>query len=358
MDDTTPFTPRPPRRWELITFTLLTLVAASAFLSLIGAVSYLGLYRALSSDGQSGVSSLVEFAANHGSGLDDFYFVIVIAYLFAQFRWQRETTSMLWTFGISDTRVSYHWAAYAWRFALLIAAAVRVVGGSLVAPQSPDPSPSDLVPEMLLYAAGHLVRMLALIVLLYGVWRIRDQVRQAVAVSGAAPTPAQLGLRRNRTPAAPLPAARVAALATAATPQADDYFWARARELSAEKGADLALLESTSAWVRRWLLVPAAGPIDAVRAAVPPGSVVTVFPEPPQPGDTAPPEPPESDPGTEWFGLIEDAGTLRFQRLAPTRLPVWLAQARAAHRWGLYRTDDPAALTAVVPSAIATVGTT
>jgi hypothetical protein len=88
---------------------------------------------------------------------------------------------------------------------------------------------------------------------------------------------------------------------------------------------------------------------DDPPAAIEPGSLITVFPDPPRPGNAAPKKPPASEPGTEWFGLIEDAGLLHFQLVLPSRLPQWLAQARSARRWGLYRTDDPGALTAVLP---------
>jgi hypothetical protein len=98
MNDSTPFTPRPPRRWELFTFTPLVLVAASALLSLIATVSYLGVYRAVSSDGVSGISILVEFTLRHGHGFDRLYLVLVFAYLAAQIVWRRQTTSMLATF--------------------------------------------------------------------------------------------------------------------------------------------------------------------------------------------------------------------------------------------------------------------
>jgi hypothetical protein len=351
MDAATPFTPRTPRRWELHTFGLLVLVAASAFFSLVLLVVYLGIFVSVDTHGRSGTSVIVDLAVRHGAGLDDVYFALAIAYIFVQAWWQRETLRMLEAFHVTDTRVAQHWTTMVWRFVLVFSFLLRTVGNSLLDQGGASADRGQTLSSVGVYAAGHAVRMAALGLLLFGVWKIRDQVRQAVAASGVAPTPAQLGLRRNLTPAAPLPPVRSdASLATAAMPLADDDFWARVQSLAADKGGDLALLDSSSAWVRRWLLIPATGPLEGVRASIPAGSVVTVFSQPPQPGVAAPREPPPTEPGAEWFGLLQDGGTLRYQLVKPSRLPVWRAQARSVQRWGLYRTDDPAALTAVMPS--------
>jgi hypothetical protein len=353
MDRTTPFTPRAPRRWELFTFALLGVTAASAFAGLVVLVTYLGMYRAVSTEGRSGTSAVVDLAMRHATGFDQIHFALVIAYLVAFSWWHRDTRRLLQSVGVTDAGAVKHWTVRAWNVLLLVSFAFRLLGAStIVHPYDADATRSELLSSLRNYAAGYSVRLLALVLLLIGVWRIRVQVRQAVATSLAAPTPRDLGLRPDPTPAAPLaPTRGDAALPMAALPRADDEFWARVSALSAAKGADLALLESTSTLVRRWLLVRAGDSIDKVRAAIPAGSVVTVFPEPLGPGGSAPEEPPAAEPGTEWFGLIEDAGMLRFQLLLPTRLPVWLAQARLAGRYGLYRADDPAALTAVMPSS-------
>jgi hypothetical protein len=352
MDRTTPFTPRTPRRWELFTFALLGVTAAAAFAGLVLLVFYLGVYRAVSTEGRSGTSALVDLLIRHAVGFDLINFVLVIGYLTGFLVWRRQTRRLLQRFGVADAGAMKHRTVRAFNILLLVSFALRFLGASTKThPNDPDPMRPDLLWSLRNSVAGHSVRVLALVLLLIGIWRIRAQVRQAVATSLAAPTPRDLGLRPDPQPAVPMAPARVdVAPATAALPRADDEFWDRVSALSAAKAADLALLETTSTWVRRWLLVPAGGAIDPVRTAIPPGSVVTVFPEPLRLGSAAPERPPVAAPGTEWLGLIEDAGMLRFQLLLPTRLPVWLAQARSAHRYGLYRADDPDALTAVMPS--------
>jgi hypothetical protein len=347
-----PFTPRAPRPWELQTFALMAVTAASAFVSFVLLLVYLGVFLSVATHGRSGTSVLVEKAIAHGGAIDGLYFFLVIGYVFGFAWWQRETARQLAAFRIDDPAVARHWSVPVWRFALVFSIVLRFAADSLYSSSDAATDRGQALWSIGTNTAGHALRVASLGILLYGVWIIRGQVRRAIAASGVAPTPRQLGLRRNLTPAAPLPSHGDASLATADIPPADDEFWSRVQALSAEQGGDLAVLESATAWVRRWLLLPAGAPLGAVRAAIPPGSVVTVFPSPPLPGADAPTEPPAAGPGTEWFGLLQDGGTLRYQLVRPARLPVWLAQARSSDRWALYRTDDPAALTAVMPSPL------
>ncbi|MFD0518688.1 hypothetical protein [Paractinoplanes durhamensis] len=100
------------------------------------------------------------------------------------------------------------------------------------------------------------------------------------------------------------------------------------------------MLETTDAVARRWV----SGDLTTIRAALPPGAVVTVFPQPPA-ADFTPPRAAD-----EYHGFLEDdaSGALWYQSVRPNRVEAFMARARRARRWALYPADAPDALTAVV----------
>ena len=195
------------------------------------------------------------------------------------------------------------------------------------------------------------VRVLGICLLVFGVWQIREQIRRTVAESGVALRITDLGpLSSAPTPAAPLaPLTPATAVSAAGLAPADDDFWDRVRRAAGDAGADLALLETTDALVRRWALIPHDGDLTPVRAALPPGAIVTVFRTPPSAFDAESFTP---DPAEEYHGFLEDAesGALWYQSVRPNRIPAFLARTRSARRWGLYPAQPPVALSAVTPT--------
>jgi hypothetical protein len=345
MTESPAFIPRPPRHWELLTVALIVAVAAVTVFGMILLATDLGVRHYLATDGASGMSPLVRMVAEHGSDADTVYLLLVFAYIGGFLLWRHRTREVLRGFGDSTGAAVQHWAVLAWNLAIGVAFVLRLSGPSAGA----DPSRDEIASALGLQAFQMAVRIVGLGLLLIGVWQIREQVRRTVAASGVAPRPADLGLRPSAVPGRPLAPIRRAAVPDAdARPAADDEFWERVRRTAAGVGTGLALLETTGALVHRWALVPESGDVDAVRAGLAPGAVVTVFPEPPADTETAGFTP---APAQEYYGFLEDAdgGALWFQLVTPKRVPAFLARARSARRWGLYHSGDPAALTAVVP---------
>ena len=346
---------RPPRRWEIQTWGLLGLALASALAGLVTLVTLLGVRNVIATRGSSGTSVLTEFTLRHADQFDQIYFILVLAYLAAFYWWRAESKRLLTMFGDSQAKALRHWTIAAWNVLIPISFLIRFVGSG-----SRDGADTVAVQAALSQLdttiTGLAVRLIALLLLVVGVWLVRGQVRAAIATSFSNPPSAPAPV------AAPVEHLPPSILDTTKLPPADDAYWARVRDLSYAAGADLALLESTSNLIRRWSLIPSASAVEQIRASLPPGTVITVFPSSPQPGSTAPSAPPSSNSTAEWFGLTEDArtGMLWFQLLLPSRVPAWLAKAQSAHRYGLYRSDDPAALTAVIPTPaqISAVGST
>jgi hypothetical protein len=122
---------------------------------------------------------------------------------------------------------------------------------------------------------------------------------------------------------------------TEALAPADDDFWRAAASAALAVGGEAAVLETTRALERRWLLVSTAGPSEQPA----PDAVVTLFPAPQTWLREAP----------EYFGLIqrEPGGAVRFQLVLPSRVNDFKAATKGAHRAELYASDDPAARSAV-----------
>ena len=340
---------RPPQGWELSTFVLLGATAVAAVGSMFMMTGHLYLYQRIASD--HGSAATVVRSLTDTYPLLGGYALVLLALIAAQSWWSWSTRRMLLTFGIVDRGVLRHWTKKVCLILLVLSACFSMsqIYGSPV-PARIDRTASLTTVETA--AASMALRVLALMLLWFGIWTVRAQIHQAVA---AAPSAGPLSSPAEPAPAAARASARRApawaegraAAAVAAIPPADRDFWDRVRAMSAERGADLPLLESTHGSARRgWRLVSG----DDPPAEIEPGSLITVFPDPPQPAAALPAKPPASEPGTEWFGLIEDGGLLHFRLVLPSRLPEWLAQARSAERWGLYRTDDRGALTAVMPA--------
>lgn len=325
---------RPSRSWELQTLALLALGAVAevgGLILLIGLISVRHMIVAQDPD----TSALTDYTFRHSLDLDVSYFLLALAYLGAFAWWRNEARKLVARFGDKSGTALVHWTVYACSGLLVLSFILSLDNGTYG-----QDGVSGLNTDIVRLA----VRVVALGLLLVGVVLTRGQIRRTIADSEIySPVPV-----RRREPGPILAPAVV--FDKSSLPPADDAFWARVREMSIAAGDELPLLESTSNLIRRWSLIPSASAVDGIRASLPPGTAITVFPVPPRPGVEAPDEPPAAEAG-QWFGLTEDAATgmLWFRLLQPSRVPEWLAKAKSAQRFGLYQADDPAALTAVIP---------
>ncbi|GIE85618.1 hypothetical protein [Actinoplanes regularis] len=267
--------------------------------------------------------------------------VLTLAYIGGYFWWRRRTRDMLAPISGGAGDPTVHWAVQAWQLAIVTSFVVRF--GNTSSDSTRDGIATRLVWDAI--QAG--VRLAGLALLLVGVWQIREQVRRRVAEIGV-----DLRIRNTGSGRVPLvaPLGMPALPAAADLEPADDGFWQRVGRLAGAAGADLALLEITGKATRRWALVPPAGDLAAVRAAVPDGAIVTVFAEPPSAADTTAFIPVPAD---YYHGFLEDdvTGAFSYQTVRPTGVPVFLARARNARRWALYPTESPSSVTAVAGPA-------
>jgi hypothetical protein len=331
---------RPPSSWERQTVAVLVAIAASGLLGLILLATYVGLWAFLRDDGTTALSTLVVWIIEHADGIDVLYFVLVVAYLGAFHWWWHQTRTMLGRVGDITGAATVHWAVVVW--GALLSASFFMSRGIPTFGETPD----ELSTMFGWFAVQTALRMLAMAALFFGLWQIRAQVRQAIAESGVALRLGELSGKPSLRTSPVL--APIAAVSTEGLAPADDEFWRRAGELADTRRADIAVLEVVDALARRWALIPAGGDVAAVRSGMPAGAVVTIVPEPPGAAATEDYTPPEAE---GYHGFLEDAatGALWFQSVTPKRVPAFLARARSAKRWGLYATDAPDALTAVVP---------
>ena len=326
---------RPPRSWELRTVAVMLVIATTAVLGMLLLVTQLAVRASLAGDGTSGVSPLVAWIIRNSDAFDFFYLLLGLAYIAAFFWWRHDSRAMLRKVGDRTGAATRHWAIPVWTAAIV---------GSVLLRQAADPSADGPAAQLGLDALRTAVRVAGIGVLLIGVWQIREQIRRTVAESGVALRVTDLGPRAAANPLPPLvPAADVS---TAGLPPAGDEFWDEVRDRAAR--ADLAMLETTEGPVRRWVVIPRGGDVTAIRAAVPPGAVVTVFAEPPAAAPTDDYAPAEAE---AYHGFLEDAasGALWYQSVRPNRVPAFLARARSARRWALYPVAATTALTAVAP---------
>ncbi|MEV7628433.1 hypothetical protein [Actinoplanes sp. NPDC089786] len=333
---------RPPRSWETQTVGVLVAIAASGLLGVILLATQVGLWAYLRNGGTTTVSALVVFVIDNAGPFDVLYVLLVIAYLGAYFWWRHQTREMLRRIGDFTGGATVHWAVVAW--GLLLGAGFYMTPGISTTGTTAD----ELATMFGWFAVRTVLRLAALGMLFLGVRQIRDQVRREVATSGVALRLGELGGERTARTTPLL--APIAAAATDHLPVADDEFWAKAGRLAAERNADLAVLEAVDVVARRWALIPAGGDATAVRAAIPAGAVVTVFPVPPAQTEIEGYEPPAAD---AYHGFLEDgaSGALWFQSVTPKRVPAFLARARNARRWALYPVDAADALTAVASAS-------
>ncbi|BFU43261.1 hypothetical protein [Krasilnikovia sp. MM14-A1004] len=327
---------RPPRDWEVQTVAVLAAVAAATVLGMLLLVTDLAVWAYVASDGASGMSPMVRGIVLNADAFDLLYLLLAFGYVAGFVWWRQRTRDMLRRLGDAADAATRHWAVGAWQgllgMGLMIGFAISV---------------SDAAPATTLgYTSLRVgLRVVAMAVLLIGVWEIRTQVRRAVADRGIVMRVADMPARASAFPAL-RPAAPAVAPPTTDLPDADDEFWDRVRQTATGLREDLALLESAGPYVHRWLIVPASGDLTEVRAAVAADAIVTVFPEPPAATETKGFTPRSAE---EYYGLLQDAesGALWFRSVPSKRVPAFLAQARSAARWGLYPTADPTALTAV-----------
>lgn len=322
MDRTESPVVRTPREWEAQTAFLIAAVFAAAVLGMLLLVTYL-VVRA------RGMSPLVGWVVRNWDAITLLSLLVGIGYVAVFAWWRHRTKELLRRVGDPDGNAAVHWMVQAWYLALGGSFALGLAGS--------DTTYGD--DDWLLFAAVQTgLRLVGLTLLLLAVWQIREQVRAQVVRSGVV-------LHVPRRDAVPLKlgAPTAPSSAPAELPPADDAFWARV----AEFGPGIALLETTDAVARRWLVVPDDGDLTAVRASLPAGAVVTAFPLPPAESGTEDFRAPAAD---DYYGFLEDgaSGALWYQSVKPNRVEAFLARARRARRWALYAATDPDARSAVV----------
>ena len=306
---TTPTTPRP---WELLASALFVFGAILAAVDLIGATAVLAL-------GSSRSTTEV------GAAVGSLFFVFFVG----EGVWIWQTRQLL-----RSLHDDAGWLHYQWAFVTALAL-ILLAGGAV-------PLFVDVLPKTGLLLIVDALRLGSFVFGLVGLRLTRDRVR-GIASGEIAPHSDDPDLLPPIVPTATVRYDTVPVAGKLAP--ADDAFWAAAGRLAQDAGADLALLETTETLVRRWLLVPAAGDTAALRATIRPGAVLTLF-------TTAPGALNRPAPASEYYGLIQSApdAAIRFQLVLPSRVPGFLAEAHTAHRAALYRSNDPAAHTAAVPT--------
>lgn len=343
-----------PRRWEGGTIALIVLTGATALYTMVLLLIDLTTLTLALAGGPAAGFAVLSATLSAVPGFDWIYLGVWVAFVVGWIWWRRATLALVESFGVDEDdakRTTRTWAIRIGNGIVLVDIvldAFDFIGRPRDFP--PHPTMPQIATESARVAAHNGLIMLALAFILLGIVLGRRQVHRLMAEStfrwafpvapgGVPADPPVLGLPGAAGPSSP------------AAPAADDVFWERVRALSVERNGDLALLETVATGERRWLIVPARDPLG-VRAAIAPSSVIVVYSEPPRPGAEAPKKPPAAA-GIEWYGLLENAGSTRFQLLLPTRVPDWLAEARKATRFGLYRANDPDALTATMPASAA-----
>lgn len=334
---------RPPRSWEVGTVALLVAVGATAAFSLLVLVGDLALRQAFQSGGVDDVSPVLISMIEHSDALSAVNLMLLFAYLAGFIIWRRRSRDMLGRFVADSETPLRHWSIPAWNAAIGASALISLKAlGS--APSNLDEAVSALGIDALRWG----VRIVGVVVLMVGIVQIRGQIRRAIAeprvLAPIVPRPVPVATSVPVAAAAPARQARVLEPVPGAETlsPADDSFWERVRGAAA--GADLALLERTGVQTYKWRLVPAGGDVDAVRAVVRPGAVVTVFLETPS----------GQEPGKaeEFHGFLESeaTGAIWYQQVNRRRLPSFLERAATMKRWALYPVQDADAISAVVPA--------
>jgi hypothetical protein len=328
---------RPPREWELQTAGLMVAVVVAAVLCMLFLVTDLALRSYLLNNGADGMSPLVTWVGGNYEVLSGLLSLLGFAYIIGFIFWRRRTKAMLQSVGVPGTEPVWHWTVAAWYFALGASFMIRLANNPAVADED------DLPPWLVWDAAATGARLVGLGALLIAVWQIRVQVRATIAEAGVILRINDIAPRRSAVPL--LAAARPAPAVLAPDNAADDDFWRRVSSLATGRRTEIALLETTDGYARRWFLVPASGQLDKIRSLLTPGAVVTAFPEPPAATETKGFSPRPAD---EYHGFLDDGDGLRYQSVRPSRVGAFLAQARRARRWALYPATAPEALSAVV----------
>jgi hypothetical protein len=325
---------RPPREWELQTVGLMVAVAVAAVLCMLFLVTDLALRSYLLNNGADGMSSLVTWVGGNYEVLSGLLSLLGFAYIIGFVFWRRRTKAMLQSVGVPGKEPVWHWTVAAWYFALAASFMIRLANNPAVAEED------DLPPWLAWDAAATGARLLGLGALVVAVWQIRVQVRATIADAGVILRIGDIAPRRSAVPL------KVAARAVFSPGNpADDDFWRRVSGLATGRRTEIALLETTDGYARRWFLVPASGQLDKIRSLLAPGAVVTAFPEPPAATETKGFSP---GPADEYHGFLDDGDGPRYQLVRPSRVGAFLAQARRAQRWALYPATAPDALSAVV----------
>jgi hypothetical protein len=357
---------QPPIGWRAVTwlvFGLAGLHFITAAVYLVLAMQDYTLVQRVTADPGGVAASEIFALAGQERTANRIFQVVFLGYIAAYVLWFFVTRQTAERYGGDRRAIARHWTLTVWRVAIVAAILLRYNPGAQGS--TTDLTGSGEVDSLLaldrhtmLYLAG---RFPIAALLVAGVWVVRGRVR-ALAANPRTPTPTGAATRRTQ-PTVPL--AAEAPQVPEPHRRADAHFWNEVTHWVARAETLLPLLEIPTAGPRsgRWHLLVDESAVTAARAAVQPGSVITVFSQPPllpdEPGLTRLADEARhllSDPACGGAAALieDDSGLVRFDHLDLWVLAEkWLSRARTATRAGLYPGRPGAAgtqaLTAEVP---------
>jgi hypothetical protein len=312
-------------RWTAAAVVLTVAAGGLLVLSLFGLAADL-ILRIMVLGGDQHLSSQLGLLVLLSTGSFETLYLFLAIPLVASYAWWRfETRRVLYLFD-RPASIARNPALIAYWVLLSVGMVVQVSSGTLTEPgvqRYTDPLPTRTAYELTAdqHAAAMGLRVLASVLLLAGVWITRWRIVHS------SPAPAPVAPPVDAVPAPPTAAPTL--------PQADEAFWARIAA-----AAPLPLLVSSPDSATQWRLVTA-GNLSAIRADLPPGTALVAFP------DAGTLKPARAD---EYHGLLQrsiDAAPA-YRLVLPSRVPAFVAEARAAHHAALYPATDPTALKAQV----------
>lgn len=362
---------RAPPVWELLTWSFLILVFAYLVAAIVKVVLLVEVYGAVErivSDPQATTWTELATLATNEHNADTVYASLLFGYLFVLVGWQVLSRRVVSRYGGEPRTVLFHWSMIAWRFAVFASVPFAILRPRVATNSGDLAKLRDSVLSLDRFLIVFMsVRVLMSVLLLTAILVLSRRVRDTVRNSTVLPLPDELFRRRA---SASYPELSYRGLPEAVEPAtvsrpADDAFWSEVADLVRRSQADLPVLESFGTSTRRWHLLSAGATdagVPAVRTRLTPGSMVTVYPQPPQALDDRTVGQiagrvrglARAGAASTSIGLIEEAGTLtlRFDRLSTEeQLAPWLARARQGARAAAYVGDAPDILSAQVSPA-------
>jgi hypothetical protein len=363
---------QPPSVWRAVTWLVPSLAGLHLITAAVGLVLVVQDYRLAqrASADPGGVAASEIFALAHREHIANTMFQLVFwCYIAAYLLWFFVTRRTAERYGGDPRATTRHWTLTAWRVAVVAAALLRY-NAEAPTTSSADPPRSDVV-DSLLAIDRHMMLFLAARfpvagLLVAGVWVVGRRIRALAANTVIPPRPSRT-ITHGLRPRPAVPSASAVDRDPRIGRTADAEFWDEVTDRVAEAGEPLPLLEIWNQGSRggRWRLLTDEAGVAAARGLVRPGSVVTLFVQPPLVIDelsvTRLTERARrllaTDPDPASGGAValieEGSGVLRFDRLTVWALTeTWLSRARTAVRAGLYPArpgTDVDALTASVP---------